>query len=82
MKLRARAVLFDLDDTLVPDREAALAALRAAAELARPLGIEPGVLAAGVRARARELWRAFRTESAFPDTRISSWEVLYADFRG
>ena len=82
MRIRARAVLFDLDDTLVPDRAAALAAFRAAAELARPRGAEPDDVVASAKEHARCLWAAFRNEAGFPDSRISSWEVLYADLGG
>jgi phosphoglycolate phosphatase-like HAD superfamily hydrolase len=48
-------LLFDLDDTLIVEEPAAVAAFRAAAELAAPAA-DPARLAVDARARARELW--------------------------
>src|SRR5207244_2584161 len=57
-----RAVLLDLDETLVPDEDATAAALLAAGERARArAGVDPAALAEAVRARARALWRAAPT---------------------
>ena len=77
------AILFDLDDTLVPDVGAAFDALEATAELARVRhGIEPRALRLAARVRARELWFAFLQEQGCDGFGLSSWEALCSDFEG
>ena len=54
-----RALLFDLDETLIEEEEPVVAALRATAEEAQArYGLDADGLAETVRVRARELWRS------------------------
>jgi putative hydrolase of the HAD superfamily len=78
-----KAVLFDLDDTLVIEEAAAEAAFLATCEHARTrYGIEPGSLHKSVRLRARELWYASSTIGYCRTIGISSWEGLWGEFLG
>ena len=78
-----RAILFDLDDTLVPKRAAAQAAFLRTCELARKSrGLDPAALTESVRASARELWYAAPTIQYCLDIGIRSWEGLWARFLG
>jgi len=78
-----KAVLFDLDDTLVPDVGAAFEAMEAAAGLAAERhGFEPVSLRLAARKRARELWYAFLQEKGCDGFGLSSWEALCSDFEG
>ena len=75
------AFLFDLDETLVVEEPAAVAAFEATARLAateRPLDV--AALAVGARSRARELWYAAPTHPYCRRTGISSWEGLWCQF--
>lgn len=78
------ALLFDLDETLMVEEPAAVAALQATARLAaaRHGDIDPGALAAGARSRARELWYAAPTHPYCKRVGISSWEGLWCRFEG
>jgi len=77
-----RALLFDLDDTLMVE-ESAAAAFGAAADLANEhCNIDPGALASGARSRARELWYAAPTHGYCMRVGISSWEGLWCRFEG
>ncbi len=77
-----RAVLFDLDDTLMPDESAADAALVAAGKLAAEWHrILPSELKDTVRRIARRIWRAHPVVAAYRGSYdISSWEALTARF--
>lgn len=78
-----RALLFDLDETLIVEEPAAAAAFNATAQFATALyGIEPEVLASGARSRARELWYAAPTHDYCMRVGISSWEGLWCRFEG
>jgi phosphoserine phosphatase len=77
----ARAVLIDLDDTLVPEEAAAVASFAAAAASAGP-GVDATELAAAARRRARELWRAAPMHPWGVRVGISSWEALWCRFEG
>jgi putative hydrolase of the HAD superfamily len=78
-----RAVLIDLDDTLVLEEPAAMAAFLATARAAaerHPIDVQR--LAVDARVRARERWRA---GPAWPFCRrigISSWEGLWCRYEG
>jgi putative hydrolase of the HAD superfamily len=72
------AILFDLDDTLVPD-EAAF--VEAALATAGSLGVADG-LGAAVRRHAREAWRAGPHWGWFRLIGTSSWEGLWAPAGG
>ncbi len=75
------AVLFDLDDTLLPEHAAAHAAILATAQTA-DAGVDPAALAVSLRAHARALWRASPTIDYARRVGISSWEGLWADLTG
>jgi putative hydrolase of the HAD superfamily len=78
-----RALLIDLDDTLVVEEGAAIGAFRATAAIAAEHHIvDVDALATGARARARELWRAAPTYPFCGRIGISSWEALWCRFEG
>jgi putative hydrolase of the HAD superfamily len=78
-----RAIIFDLDDTLVVDEAAAQNALRATCVTATQwYGIDPDSLYSAVRARARALWRSSPLVADSPVIAMSSWEALRSDFPG
>ena len=78
-----RAVIFDLDDTLVVEKASAEAAFLAACELARDkYDIDPQGLHEAVRRTAGELWYASDTHPYCKEIGISSWEGLWAGFGG
>jgi putative hydrolase of the HAD superfamily len=77
------ALLFDLDETLIVEEPAAVAAFEATANAAAgryPLDVAR--LAQDARARARELWRAAPTYPYCLRVGISSWEGLWCRFEG
>lgn len=77
------AVLFDLDETLVVEKEAVEAAFLATCEIARHRsGIDPAALAEAVRVRARELWQEAPAREYCLSVGVSSWEGLWASFLG
>lgn len=70
-----RALLFDLDDTLVVEERAAAASFAATARAATVQHrLDPEALATAARERARELWYAAPTHSYCKRVGISSWE--------
>ena len=75
---RIRAVLFDLDDTLVVEEPAAAAAFLATAEVAAERhDLDADALARSARSRARDLWRAGPAyEYGEATLGMSSWEAL------
>ena len=77
-------LLFDLDDTLVPEEAYAVAAFEATAAIAaeRRAAIDAGELARGARIRARELWYETPAHPYAARTGISSWEGLWCRFEG
>lgn len=79
-----KAVLFDLDDTLMPDESAANEALVATAAIAKQWhNIPPGDLKDSVRRVARRLFRAHPVVAVHGNTfDISSWEALCSTFEG
>jgi putative hydrolase of the HAD superfamily len=78
-----RALLFDLDETLMVEESAAEAAFLASAQLAATEhGADPQALATDARARARELWYAAPTHAYCMRVGISSWEGLWCRFVG
>lgn len=78
-----RAVLFDLDDTLLVD-EPDVAAARL--DVTRPIdeahGLEVGALATAIRVEARRRWRSGPLFGLAEALGMSSWEGLAADFVG
>jgi HAD superfamily hydrolase (TIGR01509 family) len=79
-----RAVLFDLDDTLLPDESAANEALVATAALAKQWhNIPPGDLKDAVRRTARRIFKSNPVVAAHSSAfDISSWEALCSSFEG
>jgi putative hydrolase of the HAD superfamily len=78
-----RALLFDLDETLIVDEPAVIAALVATAGLARERhDIDPAALAAATRIRARELWRTGPELAYCLSIGITSSEGLWCRFEG
>ena len=78
-----RAVLLDLDDTLVVEEAAAQATFAAtAASAAQRYPLDAAALARAARERARELWRAAPTYPYCSRVGISSWEGLWCRFEG
>ncbi len=77
-----RALLFDLDETLMVEEPAAEAAFLASAQLAVEHGADLRALATDARARARELWYAAPTHGYCMRVGISSWEGLWCRFEG
>jgi putative hydrolase of the HAD superfamily len=79
----ARVLLFDLDDTLVVEEAAAVAAFEAAARFAASQSeVDVFALAVAARERARELWYAAPTHTYCTRVGISSWEGLWCRFEG
>jgi putative hydrolase of the HAD superfamily len=74
------ALLFDLDDTLVPEEPFAVAAFQATA--ASVPGVDAARLAVDARAHARAVWRSGATWSYCRAIGISSWEGLWCRFEG
>jgi putative hydrolase of the HAD superfamily len=72
------ALLFDLDDTLVAEEAAAVAAFEATAGIVA--GVDVVRLAVDARAHARALWRAAPTWPYCEGIGISSWEGLWCRF--
>ena len=78
-----RALLFDLDDTLVVEEPAAAASFAATARAAAAEHrVDPDALATAARERARELWYAAPTHAYCMRVGISSWEGLWCRFEG
>ncbi len=76
-------MLFDLDETLVVEEAAAVAAFEAAARFAsQEHAVDVAELATGARARARDLWRASPMHPYCMSVGISSWEGLWCRFEG
>jgi putative hydrolase of the HAD superfamily len=78
-----RALLFDLDDTLVVEEPAAAAAFNATAQVAAVRHrVDAEALAKAARVRARELWYAAPAHPYCMRIGISSWEGLWCRFEG
>lgn len=75
-----RAVIFDLDDTLIVEEATAMAAFRAAAEVVS--GVDPAVLGDAARETARQLWRQSPHLAMGRELGIASWEAMWASFEG
>ncbi len=78
-----RALLVDLDDTLVLEEPAAVAAFAATAAVAAERHpVDAARLAVDARMRARELWRAGPVWPFCKRIGISSWEGLWCRYEG
>ena len=78
-----RAVLFDLDDTLLVDEsDVELHFRHVTADIDALAGVAAGTVAASVREVARERWRTGPLIAVARSLGFSSWEGLAADFVG
>jgi putative hydrolase of the HAD superfamily len=78
-----KAVVFDLDDTLVMEEPAAVAAfMEVCGQAEQYCGIEADKLCSTVRETARSLWRQSPARPYCIEIGISSWEGLWAQFDG
>lgn len=77
-----RAVLFDLDETLVRDGDATEDAMRATAALAAPRGLDGEALARAVWRRAETAWRRAPFYAYFDEFGVSAGECLWGRFIG
>ncbi len=78
-----RALLFDLDDTLVVEEPAAAASFAETADVAAARHrVDAEMLASTARERARELWYATPVHPYCMRVGISSWEGLWCRFEG
>jgi putative hydrolase of the HAD superfamily len=78
-----KALVFDMDDTLVVEMATAEAVFLETCEWARKrFGIDPGDLHATLRETCRSLWRNAPARQYCVDVGISSWEGLWGDFLG
>jgi putative hydrolase of the HAD superfamily len=76
-------LLFDLDDTLMVEEPAAVAAFQATADFAGAhRQLDTATLALAARARARQLWLAAPMHPYCRRVGISSWEGLWCRFEG
>jgi len=76
----SKAVILDLDDTLIVEEEVAHSSLRRAAELVA--GRDPGQVVEVVLTTARRIWRAGPDHALCHQLGIASWEGLWATFEG
>lgn len=77
------ALLFDLDDTLVPERPRAEAIMRAVCQtFAAEHNADPQALADAVFQIARPLWHACPHRSFCRTVGLSSWEALWGPIEG
>lgn len=79
---RVRALLFDLDETLMVEAASIQATLHATCSLAEERGVKGDALRESVLNRARELWHASPLYGYCRRVGISSWEGLHGDFGG
>jgi phosphoserine phosphatase len=78
-----RALLLDLDDTLIVEEPAAVAAFAATSAVAAERHrLDPRRLALDARACARELWRGAEVCAFGRRIGISSWEALWCRYEG
>jgi putative hydrolase of the HAD superfamily len=81
--MKVRAVLFDLDETLIEEESSNDASALAACEIAFARhGVDRGILMAAMRQRSAELWRAGPMFEYCRDIGISSREGLWGSFIG
>ena len=81
MKANTKALIFDLDDTLVVEKASAEAAFLTTCELARErYGIPPPELHTTLRKTCREIWYGSPLHPYCKKIGISSWEGLWARF--
>lgn len=78
-----KAIIFDLDNTLVAEEESVrLAFLETCRQAEAQYGIAAACLEQTVRQKAAELWRTAPVRDYCVNIGISSWEALHGDFSG
>jgi len=78
-----KAIIFDLDDTLIVEEPAATAAFMEACQQAeQQCGVKAEKLYSTVRETARSIWRQSPARKYCVEIGISSWEGLRAKFEG
>lgn len=77
-----RALLFDLDNTLLLEDDATEAALASACARATGRGLDPPALRRAARREAESLWRDAPTFTYADAMGISPWEGLWGEFAG
>ena len=78
-----KALVFDMDDTLVVEEASAEAAFLETCELARVrYGMDPRDLHATLRETCRSFWHQAPARAYCLEIGISSWEALWARFLG
>lgn len=83
MNENLRALIFDLDDTLMIEEGSAIAAFRESSQpVEKEYGIAAEKLGEAARQCCRELWQQSPTRQYCLDTHISSREALWAEFTG
>ena len=81
--LRPKAIVFDLDETLMVEYASVDEAFMATCELAHIwYGVAPEALHRSVRREARALWYASPARAYCLSVGVSHWEGLYSDFPG
>ncbi len=81
--MKPATIFFDLDDTLLREKEsAALAFAAAAAEARAKYGLKEDAVVKAARESARRVWYALPTIGYCLKIGISSWEGLWAEFGG
>lgn len=76
-------VLFDLDETLMPEEPVAMRCIVDTARAASSAhGVDPLDLATALRQEARKLWHAAAVHPFCNRVGISSWEALWSEFPG
>jgi len=80
---RLAAIIFDMDDTLLVEEDSACAAFMATCEYAAGrCGVDAQQLYVAVRSSCRALWHEAPGRAYCLRVGISSWEGLWAEFRG
>jgi putative hydrolase of the HAD superfamily len=78
-----KALIFDLDDTLMVEEASAEAAFRATCGFAaQKSGVDPERLYTNIRESCRSFWHDSPARSYCLEVGISSWEGLWAEFSG
>jgi putative hydrolase of the HAD superfamily len=76
-------ILFDLDDTLIVEKTSAEAAFREVSGHVRDkYGVDPLMFQSSVRMNARKVWYSLPAHPYCKKIGISSWEGLWAEFKG
>ncbi len=81
--MKTRTILFDLDDTLMPEMASEEAAMAAACAFAQDrCGVAPDALMKALERRAEEEWAAFEPCRYGDHIGMAWWEAMWATFDG